>query len=163
MSNHAPPVHPSQHTAGQPSAYDVAGEQQKLWESILANQATHRRMVDQVGELTELIAMIKEPAQCIPVGFTQGNTTIEDREKVQFATRSIGLFNPPGAPGNVQFSGIGSASAADSLIVAAGKLLVVPISAQMVELSTSAVLGAGQSHYCFFFRFFSVQPAFYGG
>lgn len=165
--NHQPPVAPPQHgtpaSTPQPSLYEFATEQEKLWQSVIANQALHRELLDGHKKLVELIAMLEHPAQLSPLGFTQQQQVIEDRERWEWATRSIGLYNPAGAPGNVQFNGAGTATAADAFIVPAGKLLVVPISAQTIECASMAALGAGQSHYAFLFRFFSVQPAYLGG
>lgn len=161
--NHEPPVPPGQHTEGQPSLYEFAAEQQKLWQSIVAGQALHRELLEAHHKMLSLITAMETPAQCIPVAFTNVQPVVEDRERWEWATRSIGLLNPAGAAGTVQFSGIGSATAADALIVPVGKLLVVPISAQTIELATMAALGAGQSHYCFLFRFFTVQAAYLGG
>lgn len=142
------------HPANPPSA-DV------MWEAMLGHQAATRQLVARHQDLLELLQRIETPATFEPIQLTAVNNPIESGAHTE-RTLSIGLYNPQNV-GPVQFSVQGSASAADAFVLAAGKLIVLPISAGIVEIGTNVALGAGQSLYCFLLRYKTVQPAFLGG
>jgi hypothetical protein len=131
-----------------------------VWEQLIAQRAVTKHMADQHERMLHALT---RPAQMIPIQLTAANAVQEDRERYELPTLSVGLLNPAGSPGNVNLGVIGSATAADAISVAPGKLLVLPISAQQIEVGTSFALGAGQVLFCYLLRFFTVQAAYLGG
>jgi hypothetical protein len=153
-----------------PEAQAVEQEPIHLQDLLVQHRVATRQLLDAHGRLTHHLARLERPAQLDPVILTPEELIVEVRERVQLPTLSVGLLNPSDPAENPQaatvyWSGIGSATAAAyAHPVPAGKLLVLPVAASVIEVGVDpAKIAAGQQVVCFLMRFFTVQPAYLGG
>lgn len=147
------------HTQGAISLYDASRD-----EALIALRVVTARTLELNQQLLEYLAQLEQPAQMETVVINPNNNgayIYESRERFEAPVRSIGILNPNAIP--IYFSGIGSAAAnMRSPSAPPNSLIVLPISAQMIEVGANPADLGSNTAVCFLLRFFTVQPAFLG-
>lgn len=150
-------MHP--HTAAAASLYDASRD-----EVLIALRAATQHTLTLNQQLLEYLAQLETPAQMETVVINDKNAgqyVVESRERFEQPVRSIGLLNPNNIP--IYFSGIGSAAAnMRSPSAPPNSLIVLPISAQMIEVGANPNDLGQNTAVCFLLRYFTVQQAFLG-
>lgn len=152
---------PSEHTRGAPEL----PPQQIVWETLIAHAASAQQLREAHDRLMDRLAAMETPAQFDTVVLNSsdlpGVYTKELRERVQQPTLSLGVLNPNSI--NVYFSPTGTASpTARAFSVPPNAMLVLPISAQQVEVGCVPTDLGANTAVVFLWRYFTVQPAFLG-
>ena len=115
--------------------------------------------------------MMETPAQMTtvvlnsPSGPYQGSYVAELREQVAMPTLSVGVLNPIYNPAgvNIYWSTTGSAKPGQyAFSCPAGCLMVLPVSAQVIEVGADPAVLLTNQAVVFVFRYYTVQPAFLG-
>lgn len=131
---------------------------------LTALRAATAAMHDSNSRLVAALEDIAQPAQMETVVLNPGNNgsyVYESRERFESPVMSIGLLNPNGI--TIYFSTVGSAAAGmRSPSAPPNSLIVLPISAQMIEVGANPTDLAANTAIVFLFRYFTVQPAFLG-
>lgn len=132
---------------------------QVVWEQLVAQRAATAQLLSAHARLMDHLERADTPAQDETIVITPTANPVESRERVQKQTLSLGVYNPN--PVIVYFSGIGSAAPAmRSWSAPPDSMIVVPISAGMVEFGCDPAELGGDTAVVQFLRFFTVQPAF---
>lgn len=135
-----------------------------LLEALVAHHAATSQLLSQHDRLVDLVERLSTPAQVETVVINDRNNgqyTVESRERYELPVLSIGLLNPTSI--NIYFSGVGTASATTRAFAAPpNALIILPISAQMIEIAANPTDLGVNTAVVFLFRYFTVQPAFIG-